>query len=178
MSSMYGATGGGNKAPSGYNVGRLQNFSPEQMSLFKSLFSHLSPDSSLSKMAGGDQSFFEEQEAPAMRQFAGLQGDLASRFSGMGTGARRSSGFQNTATQATSDFAQGLQSRRQELQRQAIKDLLGLSGDLLGQRTHEQFLTPKQPSFLQSLLGGLGQGVGQLGGMMGTGGMYKKFFGV
>lgn len=182
MSSLYGGTGAGNRPPSGYNVGRLQNFNKDQMGLFKSLFSHVGPDSYLSKLAGGDQSFFDQLEAPALRQFNQLQGNLASRFSqGAGQGSlssRHSSAFQNAQTQATSDFAQDLQSRRMELQRQAIRDLLGLSGDLLNQRPYEQFLTPQAPSFLQSLLGGIGSGGGQLGGMLGAGSIYKKFFGV
>lgn len=152
MSSMIGA---GNKVPTGYKVGQMQKFSPEQMELFNSLFGHLSPDSYLSRVAGGDQSMFSEMEAPALRQFSELQGGLASRFSGMGMGSRRSSGFQNTMNAASSQFAQDLQSRRQELQRQAIMDLMGLSSNLLGQRPYEQFLVQKQrkPSFLEKIFG-------------------------
>lgn len=177
MSSMYGSTGQGmgsrtpsqgigNKVPSGYKSGRLQNFTPEQMELFKSLFGHLGEGSYLSRLAGGDESLFEEMEAPALRQFSGLQGNLASRFSGMGMGARKSSGFQNTSNQAASDFAQDLQSKRQGLQRQALQDLMGMSGSLLGQRPYEQFLTPKS-SWLDSLggLGGLFGGLGKIGSL-------------
>jgi hypothetical protein len=159
--------GGGNKIPSGYKRGQLQQFTPEQMQLFQSLFSHVGPDSNLSRLAGGDQSMFEEIEAPAMKQFAGLQGGLASRFSGMGMGGRRSSGFQNTATGAASDFAQQLQSQRQGLQRQALQDLKGFSSELLGQRPYEQFLTQKKPSFWESILGALGGGLGQFAGSFG-----------
>lgn len=181
MSSTYGATGSGNKIPSGYKRGQLQQFTPEQMDLFQSLFGHVGPGSYLSKLAAGDESLFGEMEAPALRQFSGLQGQLASRFSGMGTGARRSSGFQNTANQASSDFAQDLQSRRQELQRQAIGDLMGMSSNLLSQRPNEQFLVPKNKSFLESLFGnlssGLGQGIGE--GISGFpfGNFFKQLFG-
>lgn len=153
MSSMYGATGMGNKIPKGYQVGRMQQFTPEQLSLFQSLFGHVSPDSYLSRLASGDQSLFEEMEEPALRQFSGIQGNLASRFSGMGLGARRSSGFQNTMTQASSDFAQDLQAKRQALQRQAIGDLFNMSNSLLNQRPYEQFLTEKKKPFWQQLLG-------------------------
>ena len=176
MSSMYGSTGQGvgartpsagmgNKVPSGYKTGRLQNFTPEQMELFKSLFGHLGEGSYLSRLAGGDESLFEEMEAPALRQFSGLQGNIASRFSGLGgkgsLSSRRSSGFNNTMNQASSDFAQDLHSKRQGLQQQAIRDLMGLSNNLLGQRPYEQFLTPKS-SWLDSL-GGLGSLFGGLG---------------
>lgn len=158
----------GNKIPSGYKQGRLQNFTPEQMQLFQSLFSNVAPGSYLSKLAGGDEELFNQMEQPAMRQFQGLQGQLASRFSGMGQGGRHSSGFQNTATAAASNFAQDLQSRRQDLQRQAIMDLMGLSEHLLGERPYEQFLVPKQKSFGQEMLLGGISGIGQgLGGLLG-----------
>jgi hypothetical protein len=180
MSSMIGRTGSGmgmatgNKIPKGYEQGSLQQFTPEQMQLFRSLFAHLSPGGQLSKLAGGDEATFNQMEAPAMRQFAGLQGNLASRFSGMGSfGARNSSGFQNTANQASSDFAQDLQSRRTDLQRQALKDLMGMSNELLGQRPQENFLVKKPPSFLQQLLGGLGNIGGQIGGGVGTAALLK-----
>lgn len=174
MSSIYGqtglrgATGGsiGNKIPKGYQQGQLQQFTPEQMQLFQSLFSHVMPGSSLSGLAGGDEEAFGQMEAPALRQFGQLQGNLASRFSGMGgLGARKSSGFQNTMNQASSDFAQDLQSKRQGLQRQSLMDLMNISGSLLGQRPYDQFLTPKQPSFLEQLLGGLGQSGEAMKGM-------------
>src|SRR5882672_46659 len=105
MSSMYGSPTGapprlgasartGDSIPKGYKKGTIQQFTPEQMDLFRSLFGHTGQDSFLSKLAGGDEEAFGQVEAPAMRQFQGLQGQLASRFSGMGMGARRSSGFQ------------------------------------------------------------------------------------
>jgi len=159
MSRSSGATG--DKIPSGYKAGRISNFTPEMMELFRSLFSHVSPDSYTGRLAGGDQSLFEEMEAPALRQFSGLQGNLASRFSGMGSfGGRSSSGFQNTINQASSDFAQDLQSKRQALQRQAIMDLMGMGNTLLGQRPYENFLVPKEKGFWESLMGGMASGNG------------------
>ena len=170
----------GDIIPKGYSKGQLQQFTPEQMQLFQQLFSNVSPDSYLSKLAGGDESLFQEMEAPALRQFNELQGGLASRFSGQGgggnqlaLGSRRSSGFQNTSSAAASNFAQDLASRRQQLQQQAIKDLMGLSSDLLGQRPQETFLAQKpqkQPGFLHEagvgLAGGIGQGFGKaIGGL-------------
>lgn len=189
--SATGARSGGNRTgmkdiiPKGYQKGQMQQFTPEQMQLFQSMFGHLGPDSFLSKLAGGDQSQFEQLEAPALKQFGALQGNIASRFSGMGAGssfggmgvgARRSSGFQNTMNQATTDFAQQLQSQRMGLQQQAIRDLQGLSGSLLQQKPYEQFLTEKQTPFIQKLLEGLlGGAASAFGG--GFGGMaYKGIF--
>ena len=178
MSSSMNATGartamgpsatGRNIIPKGYKRGQLSQFSPEQMQLFQSLFGQLGPESFLGRLAGGDQSFFDQLEAPALKQFSALQGDTASRFSGAGMGARRSSGFQNYLGQQTSDFAQQLQANRLGLQRQAISDLMGMSNQLLGQRPHEQFLVEKQKR--SSGLGGLiGAGVGGVGGFFAGG---------
>ena len=159
MQSSRGPAGSGqvNKTPRGYESGSIQNFTPDQMKLFQDLFSQVGPGSYTSRLAGGDESLFNQMEAPAMRQFSQLQGQNASRFSGMGLGARKGSGFQNFQNQATSDFAQDLQSRRQELQRQAIQDLMGMSRDLLGQRPYENYLVPKQKPWWQELLLGIGQ---------------------
>lgn len=176
-SGLRGATGSGlgNKTPSGYKSGRMQNFTPEQMQLFQQMFSNVSPDSYLSKLAGGDQGLFNQMEAPAVRDFNTQIGQLGSRFSGMGMGAQKSSGFQNTVTSAASQFSQDLQSRRQQMQQQAIMDLMGLSEHLLQQRPYDNFMIKKQkkPSFLQNLFGGgsalAGAGAGAyFGGMQGA----------
>jgi hypothetical protein len=149
--SLSGSGKSGNQLKgSGYKAGQLQNFTPEQMQLFQQLFSNVGPDSYTSRLAGGDQSIFNEIEQPAMKQFSELQGNLASRFSGMGSGARKSSGFQNTSNQAASDFASQLQSQRQGLQRQAIQDLFGMSNDLLNQRPYQQFLYEKEKPWYQT----------------------------
>lgn len=146
----------GDNIPSGYRSGQLQQFTPQQMKLFKQMFSQVSPDSYLSRLSQGDEELFDEMEAPAMRQFNELQGGLASRFSGMGMGSRRSSGFQNSSTAAASNFAQDLASKRQGLQRQAIMDLMGLSESLLGQRPNERFLVPKKQNQTAELIGKFG----------------------
>jgi hypothetical protein len=154
----------GDYIPKGYRAGQLQQFTPEQMDLFQQLFGHLGPDSFLSKLAGGDEKQFEQMEAPAHRQFQGQIGQLASRFSGMGQGGRHGSGFQNTATAAASNFSQDLAANRQNLQRQALMDLMGLSNTLLGQRPTERFISPKQQQESSGIGGLIGAGIGGLGG--------------
>lgn len=156
MTSMAGNTGmmvgpngkTGNKIPKGYNVGQIQNFPPEMMQLLQQLMGNLGPDSYLSRLAGGDEDIFNEIEAPALKQFNALQGNIASRFSGQGMGARNSSGFQNTINSEASNFAQGLQSQRQGLQQQAIRDLMGLGNTLLQNKPYETNFIKKdqQPS--------------------------------
>jgi hypothetical protein len=168
------------KSKGGYQTGQMQQFTPEQMNLFKQMFGHLGPDSFLGRLAGGDESMFQEMEAPAWKYFQSAQGNIASRFSGASgspgsqgmSSARNSSGFQNTMTQTGSDFASALQSQRMGLQNQAIKDLMSMSGNLLNQRPYQNFMTKKDPSFWQQLLlGGLGIG-GDIGG-----GRANKLFG-
>lgn len=156
------------KIPKGYSKGSLQNFTPEQMNLFGQMFGQVGPDSYLSKLAGGDEATFNQMEAPALRQFSGLQGNLASRFSGMGAGgqgralgARRSSGFQNTMNSAASNFAQELQAQRQGLMSNARKELFDMSSQLLSQKPYENILTEKPKPWWQNALSGLAGGVGQ-----------------
>ena len=158
---------GGNIIPKGYSRGQLSQFTPEQMQLFQGMFGRVGDDSFLGKLAGGDQSQFDQLEAPALRQFQGLTGNLSSRFSGAGSGARHSSAFQNALSGETQDFASKLHSQRMNYQQQALKDLMEMSNMLLGQKPYEQFLiqnAPKEPSFLKQLGLGLATGIGGLGG--------------
>lgn len=157
------------KSKGGYQSAQLQQFTPEQIKLFSRSFGNVDPNSFNARLAAGDEDIFNQVEAPAMRQFAGLQGNIASRFSGMGSGARHSSGFQNTMNQASSDFASNLQSQRLGLQQNAIQNLHQMSMDLLGQRPFENGFIQKQPGFLEKLFGSL---LGA-GGQFGAG----KFFG-
>lgn len=143
-SSMSGSTGYKDKVPSGYKAGRMQNFTPEQMDLFQNMFSQVGPDSFTARLAGGDEALFNQLEKPALRQFSGLQGNMASKFSGMGMGGRRSSGFQNEMGSQAANFAQQLQSQRLGLQQGAVKDLMGMSNELLNQRPYENFMVQKQ----------------------------------
>jgi len=139
-----GFRGAGNKIPKGYRYGRIQEYTPEQMEMLQQMMNFLGPDSPLFRMASGDQSYFDEMEAPALRQAGQLQGNTASRFSGQGMGGRHSSGFQNESSQSMNEFAQGLQSKRTEMMMQAIRDLMSSSSMLLDKRPYEQFITEKE----------------------------------
>jgi len=161
---------GGNSIPRGYRLGKIQQFSPEQVELFSQLFSHVGPQSYLSRLSRGEEGLPDEEQA--WRDYQGSIGGLASRFSGMGTGLQKSSGFQNTMSQSAQDFALGLKSQRQQLQREALQELFGLSEALLGQRPSEQFLvqkSPKTPSFLKQLGLGAASGLSHAaGGIFGS----------
>lgn len=171
----FGNQRSGNVVPRGYEQGQLSQFTPEQMQLFQQMFSKVDPSSDLSKLASGDQSSFNQLEAPALKQFGQLQNSIANRFSGSGSfGSRRSSGFQNTQNSAAQDFAERLQSQRMGLQRQAQQDLFSLSNQLLGQKPYDNFLVEgkkEEMPWWQQLLVGLGSGLGQGVGAGLTGGI-------
>lgn len=138
---LKGYLSGGKKKSSIANPDQFVTKTPEQMELLKQRAGELGPDSYLAKLAAGDQSQFAELEAPAYQQFNEFQGALASRFSGpeFGTGARKSSGFQNASTTAASQFAQQLQANRMSIRGQALQGLHEMSNQLLGQSPYQQY---------------------------------------
>jgi len=140
--------------PEGYDTFSLQKFDPRAMKQYNQLYKHVGPQSYLGRLASGDQSMFGEIEAPALRQFSELQGNIASRFSGMGLGGRHSSGFQNEMSSAGSNFAQQLQSQRQNLMRQALQDLFQYSNTLMSQKPYETGLVKEQQDpMLEAVMG-------------------------
>jgi hypothetical protein len=177
-SSLFGSKGylpekGFNQKISGtdYRAASVPQFTREQSQLFKNLFNQVGPEGFLGQLASGNPELFQEMEQPDIERFNELLGGLSSRFSGMGDlGARKSSGFQNSATRAASDFAQALRSQRLGIQQQSLRDLLGLSESLLNQRPFEQFFLPqkvKQPGFWSNLFSGLAGGAAQTGTQLG-----------
>lgn len=155
--------------PEGYKSYKMKNFDRNQNKVYQNQFKNVVPDSYLSRLAGGDQSMFEELEAPAHRQFQEQIGDISNRFSGAGMGARRGSGFQNTTNQAASDFAMNLQSQRLGMRNQALQELMQHSNTLLGQRPYDRFIQekPQQTSWAET--------IGRLGGAVP--GLVTSYFG-
>ena len=148
----------GDIIPKGYNVAQISNWGPQQKQLFQQAIQQLGPESFLSRLAGGDEEMFQQLEAPARRQFQGTLGNIASRFSGGGLGARHSSGFQHETSQAAQEFAQGLQSQRLGLQKDAVRDLMDMINQLLNQRSSEKGLV-EQP-YKKNFWDRLGEGIG------------------
>lgn len=153
------------KAPKGYK--RFQQYTPEAMQLYKQMFSQVNPESYLSRLAGGDEELYAQMEEPAMRQLSQLEGGLASRFSGMGLGARQGSGFKLQSGQLAADFAKDLQSQRLALRQQAIRELMGLSSDLLEKQPYGLVKKQYKPNWWQSLMSGFAPAIGA-----GVGGYY------
>jgi hypothetical protein len=154
----------------GYRVSQIANFTPEQMELLQRMMEQIGPESFMARLAEGDPTLFEEMEAPSKRQFAEAQGNIGSRFSGMGMGAQKSSGFQNTMNQAASDFAQKLQGDRLGYQTNAIKDMQSMANSLMQQKPYENVVRERKhhgPNAKKTDWGGLiGAGVGGVGGFM------------
>jgi len=139
----------GDKVGGNQKVRQLQNYTPEQMELQRRGEERVGSGSYLDRLASGEPGMFNEVEAPAYRQFNELQGGMASRFSqgggGQGAiGSRRSSGFQNTANAAASNFAQDLQSNRMALTRQAQQDLFNMSQGLLSNKPYDRWVEENQ----------------------------------
>lgn len=143
--AAYGMKGPYEGKKSGnYKIRQTPNYTPEQMRLHERGIEDIGEDSDLYRMAQGDQSFFEQMEAPERQKFSTEIGALSSRFSGAGLGGRHSSGFQNTQTKAGMDFAQQLRANRHDLTRQARMDLHGMSQDLLGNQPWNTELEKRQ----------------------------------
>ncbi len=166
--------------PKGFSQAQQMQYTPEQMRLFKQMFGDTGRDSYLGKLAGGDQSSFEEMERPAWREFQEAQGQLGSRYSQLAPGAlsaQRGSGFQNEANQQSSDFAMNLASKRRDLQRQAIMELQGIGSNLLQQRPMDRAIVENPAKQEKKALGGWG---GTIGGVLGgvAGGIGGYFTGM
>lgn len=175
IKSTFGPAGSrlGKGNISGYKYAQLPTMDPQQQNFYQSLLGGVQPGAQqgvdyLSKLAGGDQSQFEQLEAPYYTALNQAGAQLGSRFSGLGMGAQQSSGFQNALAGQAGELSEKIGSQRMGIQQQAIRELLGLSESLLGQSTFTNFLAPpkqKGPSFWNSLGSGLGQGIGMLPGL-------------
>lgn len=156
------------KDPENYSSYKINNYTDKQMQLHNQGYEYVDPNSYTAKLARGDQSAFAEMEKPALQQFNSIQGNIASRFSGMGMGSRNSSGFQNSMNSAAQDFAGQLQSKRADMRRQAIMDLMGLSNQILGQKPYEKGLVADAQQEQKPAMGGwapvFGTAVGAIGG--------------
>ena len=135
-------TGAISPSQAGYDLVKTPRYSPDVQQRIDQLRGQVQPGATkgidyLNKIAGGGDEAFRDIEQPAFRDFANAQNATASRFSGIGSGSRRSSGFyQDMGGQAT-DLASKLQSSRMSLQRSAIDQLLEMYSGLVGQDPYQ-----------------------------------------
>lgn len=156
-----------NQTVGGRQVQNVQRFTPEQMQLYNQMFTHVGPGSDLSRMASGDPRYYQDFTNQAMRDFSSTMGGMASRFSGMGSGGRHSSGFQLAGSQEASSLAEKLAMQRNQMQMNAMQQLMSMSNTLLGQQPYEQFAVKpqEQTPMWQKVLGGVAP---VAGGAIGT----------
>lgn len=156
----------------GYDLIKMPGMSGQQKELLSTLIGKTQAGIGggldiTSRLAGGDESMFAQREAPALRQFQEqIMPQIASRFAGQG--ALKSSAFQNVAAGRGMELAESLQAQRQDIQRQSLQQLLGLSQSLLGQRPDQYGLQEQSQGFWGQLGSGLGQGLGA-----GAGGLFS-----
>jgi hypothetical protein len=149
MSSPSGYAAG-NQAISGYKTQQLPTMTPQMQQLFQSLLGGAGGGanaglSHLSGLASGNQSSFEEQEAPAYAAFNKTLGQVGSKYSFYN--AQDSSAFQNALAGEGGKLAQNLQGQRSDIRNNAIKDLLGFSNQLLGKNPFENVLQKEDEGF-------------------------------
>ena len=157
--------------------GRIQampSFSPEQQGLLGQIVGGLGGQQG--PLAGGLQNLMqmlsgggEAYEAPAMRQFQEqILPMISERFTGMGSGAQRSSAFGQQLGQAGAGLAENLAMQREGLKQQGMAQLQSLLG--LGMTSPFQYMQiPGTEGGLGKLLGGLGSGIGSGLGTLGMG---------
>ena len=103
---------GGIGGPQG-DIGQQQGFQ-QGNEFFNSLFN--------------DPDFFNKFEAPAMRQFEELQGDIGNRWAGMGSGGSTgSTGFRNVMAREGQNLASNLAAQRGQMQSNAVPQMLQYS---------------------------------------------------
>lgn len=190
---MSVATGVKTPKQSGYDVVQTPTMSPEIMQMVRQLRGQVEPGatrgiSDLTQLAqGGTPEYWKQIEAPAQRQFAQAQGNIASRFSAQGLGSRKSSAFQNAQGGLASELSERLQANRLQMQQSAQDRLMDLYMSLMNRDPYEMSLMEKKrkgPSWgkgfsaagsgagtgalLGSVIPGIGTGVGAaVGGGLG-----------
>lgn len=108
----------------------------------------------LTRLLSGDESLFEELDAPAIRAFEEqIAPGIAERFSAAGAGSQRSSAFQQQLASAGAGLARGLSENRTALRMGAADRLSQLLDRPLGVKaTPNQQLVPADYGFLGNFL--------------------------
>ncbi len=138
----------------------------------------------LQQLLSGSPEAFQNFEAPYMRQFnQEIVPGIAERFSGMGSGAQRSSAFQQSLGQAGAGLSQNLASMRSGMQMNGISQLLNMLQSLNPTAMKDSFAYMQNPGsqgflapMLGAALGGMTGGLGQLGGLAAGSSMFPKTF--
>jgi len=165
--------------PGGSTAVREPRFEGDQLQILKQLLPQAFQG--MQGLPGGDQlpqaSFGPIKEAAMSDFYQNIVPGIAERFTGAGAGGQRSSAFQQSLGGAGAGLAQRLagmeqgfnvQQRGQALQErgQDISRLLSMLQLGLQPRSQTHYTDP-QPSLFGGLMGGLGQGLGTAGSIIG-----------
>ncbi len=147
--------------PKGYEQYSLPTMGAEQKSIYDLLSGVFKGGAGqggldiMGQLASGDPTAFAQREAPAMRQFEEqILPGIAGRFAGKGT--LKSSMFERAAAGAGGSLAESLASQRQDIQQQAMQQLMSLGKTLLGTPTEQYGLVEKPQTDWAGLLSQLG----------------------
>ena len=154
---------------SGYRGYVGSTMDPLQQSLYQSLIGGISanPAEMYSQMAKNPEEYYRPIEQAALQQFRDeVMPSIASRFAGRLGG----SAAQGALARAGSDITSALSMQRQQMQQQALQNLLQLEQSLLNKPTFERHLFEKQrkPSVWDQLSPYLGKLL-KAGGAAGVG---------
>lgn len=118
----------------------------------------------LQQILSGDESAFQDFEAPIKRQFEQeVVPGIAERFAGMGSGgAMSSSGFNQTMARSGRELSQNLAQLRSGLKMGALQQLQGMMGQGM-QRGKENMYDPGSMGFVGQYLANSGEGSGKAG---------------
>lgn len=149
--------------PKGYSASVIPKYNDQQQDFLKNLLSKLGASSmgaadQLGSMASGQGGAFDNMENQAMNFFNNkLAPSINQQYAHQGM--LGSSAFQGALSQAGQGVTEDMYNQRQNLQQQAIRDLLGLSERLGTTQMSEYgvFAKPKKDKFnfgtLASLIG-------------------------
>lgn len=146
------------KAPSGYEIANVQQYTPETLNLYNKLLSSVSGSylpsgiGKLGKLAAGDEAAFSQVEKPYYSALQKALGQSAGRFSQYGTGA-----FQQAQAGAGQSLRENLAAQRQQISMNALQSLLGLSQSIFSNQPYENVLVPEKErsSWLPVIAGAL-----------------------
>lgn len=126
----------------------------------------------MSNILSGDPEALKAFQAPMMRQFnEQIVPGIANQFAG--SDSQSSSAFTNQLGAAGAGLQENLSAQKSNLQQNAMQQLMGMMGQGLGAKPFENVSYGAQASPLAGLMGGIGQGVGQMGGMGGMASILK-----
>ena len=158
-------------------VEQVDRFTPQQRQQLESQLGGIQQPTQqgldyISQLLSGDESAFNQFEAPLKRQFQQetIPG-IAERFAGMGShGAQSSSALNQTLSQAGRELTENLGALRGNLRQGALGQLQGLLGQSMQPSFENVYKQPTQGA-LGGLLTSLGGGLGTYAGLRALGGL-------